>query len=211
MSALHCFYLIKLWCCCWKSEFPAGSIKLQANLFFGLLSPNSKICPSRPHHTQTHLQMHPSFWNQAKNWPSGDNTQVTQLFTWLSMSQWHSITFSSLLHHSNYKFIEYLSARQSCTCRVRLLPVSSCKLASLSVWMSAPRLCLSPFIFQFPPTKNLREAMTHAEWRNERHDSRSYMREKRRCVGARGASEEMIRHRCSWANADRSSSVWELQ
>lgn len=40
-----------------------------------------------------------------------------------------------------------------------LLPVSSCRLAVFRVVMSSPRLSLFPFIFQFPPTKNLRSAM----------------------------------------------------
>lgn len=39
------------------------------------------------------------------------------------------------------------------------LPVSAGTFASLRVWMSSERLFLSPFIFQFPPTKNFLGAM----------------------------------------------------
>lgn len=38
-------------------------------------------------------------------------------------------------------------------------PVSAESLALFSVWMSSPRLFLSPFIFQLPPTKNFLGAM----------------------------------------------------
>lgn len=41
-------------------------------------------------------------------------------------------------------------------------PVSAESLAPFSVWMSSPKLFLSPFIFQLPPTKNFLGAMAEA-------------------------------------------------
>lgn len=52
-----------------------------------------------------------------------------------------------------------LPRRRRCCC---CSPVSAGILAPLSVWMSSPRLFLSPFIFQLPPTKKCRGAMAGA-------------------------------------------------
>lgn len=69
----------------------------------------------------------------------------------------NKIHWTNLLNYKMKYFLPNILSSKHIASNERNGPVSSLRLAVFKVIMSSPRLSLSPFIFQFPPTKNFLE------------------------------------------------------